>query len=160
MSRADYVGGALQPLGAQKTAASAATTFWPLTSEGIEPDVAVLEHNATEGDRFPRRQKRGGRAYGGDLEGGLRPASMGVLLTMAFGTPVSSVQPDATNAPGVYRHTWNPKATGKRPMPATIWTVNQDVYNDTGDTDDIIVDQYIGAMIDEFAWTIEPNDYL
>jgi hypothetical protein len=159
MSRADAVALALQPDGLQKTVAPAATTFPPVTSEGIEPDVAVLEHNATEGDRFPRRQKRGGRAYGGDIEGGLRPDSMGLLLTMAFGEPVTT-QPDVTNAATVYRHTWNPKAAGKRPMPATVWTINNDVYQDTGVIGDVIVDQYIGAMMNEFAWTIEANDYL
>lgn len=160
MSRADYVGGALNPGGAQKVAPTGPNTFWPLTSEGIEPTVATLEHNATEGDRFPSRQKRGGRSYAGPLEGGQRPISFGTLLTMTFGEPVSSTEVDAVNAPGVFKHIWNPKAAGKRPMPATIWTVNQDVYMETGDINDQIVDEYIGAMVNEMAWTLEANNYL
>lgn len=219
MSRADYVGLGLNPGGAQKVAPTGPTVFPPLTSEGIEPSITTLEHNATEGDRFRSRSKRGGRSYAGPLEGGVRPMSFGVLLTMAFGEPVSSVAAGTaystgatytlgqkirptnitttpylfevttagtsgtaeptwgttsggtTNATGgtavftnrgpiPYVHTWNPKAAGKRPMPGTVWTVNQDVYLDTGLTADLIVDEYIGAMVDELAWTLEANNYL
>lgn len=154
MGKVDFVGVGLNPGGAQKTAPTGPTVFPPLTSEGIEPDITALEHEATIGTRAPERQKRGGRAYGGDLEGGARPVSFGVLLSMAYGEPTSSVQPDATGAPTVYKHTWNPLAAGSEPMPATVWTVNQD------DPDDIVVDEYIGAMIDELAWSVEANDYL
>ena len=154
MGKVDSFGLGLQPNGDQKTAAAGPTLFPPVTAEGIEADIARLEHEATIGSRAPERQKRGGKAYGGDVEGGCRPLSFGGLLTMAYGEPVSSTQPDAVNAPTVYRHIWNPLAAGKKPMPATLWTVNAD------DPDEIIVDEYVGAMMDELAWTIEANDYL
>lgn len=154
MGQVDAVGLALNPGKAQKVTATAPTVFPPLTSEGIEPDIATLEHRATIGTRAPERQKRGGRSYAGSLEGGVRPISMGVLFTLAFGEPVSSTQPDATNAATVYRHVWNPIASGKRPVPGTIWTINQD------DPDEIIVDKYIGVGLNELAFTIEQNDYL
>ena len=151
MGRVDSVGVALQPNGQQKVAPSAgAAVFPPLTSEGIEPTIARLEHSATIGSRAPEKQKRGGRSYGGTLEGGVRPNSVGTLFTMAFGEPVSSTSVGT----GVWRHIWNPVAANKNPMPAYIWTVNAD------DPDEIIVDEYMGAMIDELAFTIEPNDYL
>lgn len=153
MGKVDGVGIALQPNKAQKVTATAPTVFPPLTSEGIEPTINQLEHEATIGTRAPERQKRGGRSYGGDLEGGARPVSFGTLLTMAYGEPVTT-QPNATDAPTVYQHVWNPLAAGKNPVPGTIWTINQD------DPDEIIVDKYIGAMVDELAWTIEAEDYL
>lgn len=154
MGRVDIFGAALQPDGAQKTTATAATVFPPVTSESMEATLATLEHIATIGTRAPERQKRGGRSYAGSIEGGVRPLSAGVLFTMAFGEPVSSVQPDATGAPTVYKHTWNPIAASKNPMPATFWTVNAD------DPDEVIVDKYVGAMVDELAFSIEANDYL
>jgi hypothetical protein len=206
MGKVDGVGVALQPGAAQKTTATAPAVFPPLTSEGIEPTINQLEHEATIGTRAPEQQKRGGRSYGGDLEGGARPVSFGVLLSMAYGEPVSSTAVgeafQATTAmvldevvfgsgymhkvttagttagaaptwpteegdtvtsgtvtfttlgPQAYTHIWNPLAADRNPLPATIWTINQD------DPDEIIVDKYIGAMIDELAWSIEAEDYL
>ena len=153
MGQVDAVGLALNPGKAQKVTATAPTVFPPLTSEGIEPDIATLEHRATIGTRAPERQKRGGRSYAGSLEGGVRPVSMGVLFTMAFGEPTTT-QPNASGAASVYRHVWNPVAANKRPVPGTIWTINQD------DPSDIIVDKYIGVGLNELAFTIEQNDYL
>lgn len=158
MGKADYVGVALNPGKVQKVAPEGPTVFPPLTSEGIEPDITTLEHVATIGTRAPERQKRGGRAYGGDLEGGARPHSLGVLLTMAFGEPVSSTQPDATNAPTVWRHRWNPLAAGKAPVPGTVWTVNVD--EDPADSSVWIVDEYMATGLNEFALNVEQNDYL
>lgn len=160
MGRANQVGVGLQPDGEQKVAAAGPSMFLPLTTAGMDADISVLEHVAMEGDRFPSRGKRGGRAYGGDFEGGIRPVSTGILFTMAFGEPVSSVQPDATNAPTVYRHTWRPKAAGKRPMPATSWLINNDIYEDTGNAADKVVDEYIGTMLNELAWNTEGDEYL
>lgn len=157
MSKADFVGVALNPGKEQKVAPDGPTVFPPLTSEGIEPDIAVLEHVATIGTRAPERQKRGGRAYAGDLEGGARPHSLGVLLTMAFGEPVTT-QPDATNAPTVYRHRWNPLAVGAAPVAGTVWTVNVD--EDPADPAVWIVDEYMAVGLNEFAMNVEQNDYL
>lgn len=153
MGRVDSVGIALQPAAEQKTAASGPVVFPPLTSESIEPNVTTLEHIATIGSRAPERSKRGGRSFAGNLEGGIRPLSFGTLLSMAWGSPTTT-QPNAAQAPTVYRHTWNPVAAGKNPLPATVWTVNAD------DPDEIVVDEYIGAMINELAWNLEGNDYL
>lgn len=161
MSREEYVGVALNPGGVQKGVATGPTVFPPVTSEGIEADIATLEHNATIGTRAPERQKRGGRSFAGPLEGGARPLSFGVLLTMALGEPVSSVQPDVTNAPTVWRHTWNPLAANRRPMPGSLWTVNIDEEaEEASPGSGLIVDEYRAVVLDELAFNCESDNYL
>lgn len=155
MGRANQVGLGLQPAGAQKVAATGPAVFLPLTSAGLDPTIATLEHQAMEGDRFPSRQKRGGRSYAGTTEGAIRPNSTGILFSMAWGTPVTT----ELEAGLVYQHVWNPKAAGKRPMPATAWLIQNDIYEETGNTADKVVDEYVGVMLNELSFTLEGNDY-
>lgn len=74
--------------------------------------------------------------------------------TTVGGTTTSGTAVFTNMGPLPYVHTWNPIAAGKRPVPGTVWTINQD------DPDDIIVDQYIAVGLNELGFTIEQNDYL
>jgi len=160
MGQANQFGLALQPVDEdgktqQKVAADAADVFLPLTDGSLGPTIATLEHVAMEGDRFPQRQKRGGRQFGGPANGGFRPLSTGVILAMLLGEPTTT-----TLQAGVYQHVFNPKTAGKHPMPATAWTIQNDIYEESGDTADKLVDEYIGTMVNEMAWNVEGNNYL
>jgi len=45
-------------------------------------------------------------------------------------------------------------------MPATAWTIQNDIYEETGVTADKLVDEYIGTMVNEMSWNVEGNNYL
>jgi hypothetical protein len=45
-------------------------------------------------------------------------------------------------------------------MPATAWLLQNDIYDQTGNTADKVVDEYIGTMLNEVAFNLEGNDYV
>lgn len=156
MSKKDVFGAALSPNGDIDAIATAAALFPPITSEGFEPNINEMELVHTDGSgRAPSPTKRGGRYWQGPAEGACLPATFPIFLTGAMGDPVTT-QPDATNAPSVYKHTYDPKAPGKKPRPMNLWTVIKDV-EDFGET--AILDKYIGALVNELAINVEANNY-
>lgn len=210
MSKADFIGIAMNPGGALKTAAAAAAFFPPVASEGLSMSREDLSIDETLGSRAPSAQEYGGRVYEGDVELAARPNSLPIFLSMFFGSPTSTnligahalstafalgaliadggrlyevttagttaatkpaafgttttgqtitdgtvVWTDRGSSTGVtiYKHTWNPVAAGKVPLPATLWTINADVTPN-------IVDQYVGAKGNELSLEVEANGYL
>lgn len=100
----------------------------------------------------------GARLYEATTAGttaGAAPGSLGTTTagqTVTDGTAVwTDVGPSAGAA--VYKHVWDPTAAGKRPMPATLWTVNDDVVP-------AIVDKFVGAVGNELSLEVEANGYL
>lgn len=160
MSKQDRIYMGLQAGGALKTPlAPNATNILspPVSSEGIGLEREDMDIDETLGSRAPSAREYGGRIFEGDIEGAGRPNSLGLFLSMMFGAPVTTVVSpagaDPVTDPAVYRHTWNPTAAGKSPLPASIWTVNNDVSP-------AIIDKYVGAKGNELSLEVEANGYL
>lgn len=59
----------------------------------------------------------------------------------------------------LFDHFWNPVASGKSPLPLTIWTVNNDPLTQIP-PEPAIVDKYIGCFVNELGLEVETNGYL
>lgn len=82
----------------------------------------------------------------------------GLASSTPGGAPVTDGTAALTNIglaatyPAINKHLWAPVAVGKRPMPASVWTVNADPTPS-------IVDKYVGTKGNELTMEVEANGY-
>lgn len=124
----------------------------PVESVDVSHNQETIEVDETTGTRFPTRIERGTRFGELSATGLVRAISFGRIASAFFGLP-DTAQPDAVGSPTVYRHTFDPAASGKAPIPHTIVVARED-------PDPAIVDQFNDCIGNEMTLSVEPNGIL
>lgn len=153
MSKRDSFGMAAQ---ADFDTAAAAVAYSPPVNE-VEADFdrEDMEDEETLGGRAPVAMEYGGRIYKPQASGSIRPNSIGLILAAYFGPPVST-QPDATAAPNVWQHVFDPMAAGVLPLPVSAWLLYGDITHGDGSA---VIDKFEQGIGNSLELSVEANNY-
>jgi hypothetical protein len=152
MSKADYIAIGLQQAGnaGLKVVRTAFDHVPPIQNEDITLQREELEAEETVGNRAPVAQDYGGKMFSGGISYFARAVSSPMFASMAFGGPTTATPSGAVTARD---HTYDPTATNKKPLAASILLVKADVSPK-------IVDTLVGAKANEYNLSVEANGYL
>ena len=114
-------------------------TWPPAMTADFDQDVTYLDVPEAIGLVGELAPDRGGVIYKGTIEGAVRPASFGLICTLALGAATS-----ASPVSGVYTHTFDPLATGKTPLACSVFLYNADPTT-------TVQRLYYGAYIDKLT---------
>lgn len=138
-----------------ETAATTVAYSPPVNEVETDFDREEMEDEETLGGRAPVAVEYGGKIFKPQTSGSIRPASIGLVLASFLGPPVST-QPEATNAPNVWEHVFDPMAAGVLPLAISAWLRYGDITHSDGSA---VIDKFEQGIGNSLELAVEANNY-